>query len=85
MEKRMNMSVGHFTRLFRKISQVTPIEYLTNIRIEKAKRMLKADYKSNISEIAFQCGYSDLTYFSASFKKKIGESPSQFRNSSNTA
>lgn len=54
-------------------------EYLCNFRIEKAKRLLmKGAYKLN--EIAIMTGFKNSNYFSSVFKRIVGVSPSQFRN-----
>ena len=79
MAKRLNMSHEHFTRFFKRITGLAPVEYLTNIRIERAKEMLKEDYKSNIAQIAFKCGFSTPKHFSKIFKRKTGINPSQFK------
>ena len=54
------------------------VQYLTNVRLEKAKEMLRnSDYKTY--EIAEKTGFSEPNYFSFTFKKNIGMSPSQYR------
>lgn len=71
------MSEVHFRRLFREIYLITPIQYLTQLRINRAKDLLKGgDYP--ISRIAEMTGYSSVYYFSQAFKKEIGISPSRF-------
>ena len=53
-------------------------EYLTNIRIEKAKELLgNSDY--SMKEICVMVGYSDPTYFSRSFKKNVGVTPTEYK------
>ncbi|QGQ95039.1 response regulator [Paenibacillus psychroresistens] len=55
------------------------IEYLTKIRIEKAKLLLK-DARFKTYEVGDKVGYSDATYFSRVFKKIVGISPTEYRN-----
>lgn len=59
---------------------VTPLEYMTNLRMKKAETMLTAmgDGGYSVGEIAQQCGYDDALYFSRVFKKRFGCSPSAF-------
>ena len=55
------------------------MQYLTNVRLEKAKEMLRnSDAKTY--EIAEKSGFSEPNYFSFIFKKNVGVSPSQYRN-----
>lgn len=68
-------------QLFRKTKAllgVTPIEFLQNARLKKAAQLLH-ESKFNVSEIAYQCGYSSPGYFSTAFKGKFGCSPSEWR------
>lgn len=73
-----NMSEKNFRRLFFDIYNKTPYAYLQEFRIEKSKTMLRYTNKS-ISDIAIQCGFSDVYSFSHCFKKHIGASPSKYR------
>lgn len=63
---------------FKKAMGITPVEYIINLRIELAKNLLSTtDVK--IYDIAEQCGYKNVYYFSNAFKKITGMSPSTFR------
>ncbi|MDO5446728.1 MAG: helix-turn-helix domain-containing protein [Prevotellaceae bacterium] len=62
----------------KEILGVTPGKLITEARIKKACDML-ADESLSITEIAFSCGFSDPKYFSRSFKKATGETPSDYR------
>jgi len=53
--------------------------YLLRLRLEKAFGMLVAQRTMRVSEIAFACGFNDLSYFNRSFKKRFGEAPRAFR------
>jgi AraC-like DNA-binding protein len=68
-------------QLFRKTKALlgdTPIDFLQNVRLKNAAQLLR-ESKFNISEIAYQCGYSSPGYFSTAFKGKFGCSPSEWR------
>ncbi len=73
-----NMSKGNLIRVFKNATNQTPIEYLIEIRIQKAMDLLR---KTNlpISEIAYQVGFSDSNYFSRHFRDKVNSSPKEFR------
>ena len=83
MVEASNLSKYHFTRLFRKSTNMTPLNYLTMIRIDKALELLRLT-QSPIEEIAELVGYSNGNYFSKVFHKRVGMSPSQFRESKYT-
>ncbi len=72
------LSPNHFSTIFSQECKTTFIEYLTNVRIENAKRLIKTtDMKGY--DIAFECGFSDPHYFSFIFKKNTGLTPREFK------
>lgn len=71
------MSTVYFRKLFTSVMGVAPMQYVHNLRIEKAKEMLKSDY-GTLSDIAISLGYSGLYDFSRDFKKHTGVSPSKY-------
>lgn len=74
------LSPNHFSTIFSQECKTTFIEYLTNVRIENAKRLIKeSDMKGY--DIAYECGFSDPHYFSYIFKKNTGLSPREFKSS----
>lgn len=75
----IGISSGHLSRLFRKETDYTMMNYLINRRILAAKSLLK-DYSHKVYEVAEQVGYRDITYFSATFKKYVGISPSEYQD-----
>ncbi len=72
------MSKYHFTRVFKQVTGVTPLDYRNGIRIESAKELLQNGFLS-VSEISESLGYSSPAYFSDIFKKSVGVSPRKFR------
>ncbi len=81
LAKLCNLSLSSFKRDFKKVFNDTPSNFINNERIEKAKELLKATQLS-ISEVAYETGHADPSYFARLFKNKTGLSPSDFRNNS---
>jgi len=73
------LSKYHFTRLFHKSINITPIQYLTTIRINKSIELLKND-KLSIEDIALNVGFSNGNYFGKVFRASLGISPGEYRN-----
>lgn len=73
-----NFSPYYFIRIFKEETGKTPFEYLMDIRMRKAKELLKLNHLKVI-EIADSCCYSSPAYFSTVFKKHVGFSPSGYR------
>jgi AraC family transcriptional regulator len=76
----VGMNVDHFSRMFKRSTGLAPHQYLGNIRLERAKRLL-AEGETQIIDIAFEIGYANPSQFSAFFRKRTGVSPSEFRRS----
>jgi two-component system response regulator YesN len=74
-----NLSPSHFSTVFSRETCQTFKEYLTEIRINKAKELLRMTALRS-ADIAYQVGYNDPHYFSSVFKKNTGFSPIEFRS-----
>ncbi|REK62493.1 MAG: DNA-binding response regulator [Cohnella sp.] len=72
------MSMNYFSAMFKQYSGETFVEYLTRIRLEKAKELL-AGTALKTYEIAERVGYEDPQYFSVIFKRNVGMTPKEFR------
>jgi two-component system, response regulator YesN len=75
----VNLSPSHFSVVFGQETGQTFKDYLTEVRIQKAKELLRATALRSI-DISYQVGYNDPHYFSYVFKKNTGFSPSEFRS-----
>jgi AraC-like DNA-binding protein len=71
------MSTVYFRELFHKVYGVSPMNYIQNLRIRRAKEMLRSDY-SSITDIAFALGYNNIYEFSKAFKKHTGVPPTKY-------
>jgi AraC-like DNA-binding protein len=77
LAKIAGLSVSHYSRLFKKYTSYSPIDYLTHIRMDRAKELLAlSDYR--LKGVAQSVGYQDEFYFSRIFKKVVGVSPSDY-------
>lgn len=75
-----SVSPAHLNKLFKAAFDMSPIQYINNLRMDKAKElMMYSDF--NISQISELVGFSSIHYFSRYFKSKENISPSEFRNS----
>lgn len=75
---RAHLSPYHFLRVHQKVFGETPHEFLTRLRIERAKTLLAAG-SHNVTEACFEVGFSSLGSFSALFTRRVGLTPSEFR------
>jgi AraC-like DNA-binding protein/ligand-binding sensor protein len=74
----VNTSTFYFCKIFKKMTGINFTDYLSRIRIEKAKNLL-LNPNLRISEIAYEVGFQSLTHFNRVFKKIIGQSPTRYR------
>jgi AraC family transcriptional regulator len=72
-------SRGHFLRMFRAATGMTPHQYLMKRRTERAKRMLRDDEETSLIDIAARCGFSSQSHMTRVFRKQTGVTPSAFK------
>jgi AraC-like DNA-binding protein len=72
------MSMFYFCKTFKKVTGVHFTQYVTRVRVEKARHLL-LNQNYRISEIAFEVGFQSLTHFNRVFKNIAGQSPSDYR------
>jgi len=77
--KRFNVSPNHLSRLFRQQGHMTLADYITWVRLDRAKFMLRR-YEFRLAEVATRCGFQDVNYFFRVFKNKTGHTPSEYRS-----
>ena len=76
--KAVNTSTFYFCKVFKKATGLTFTDYLSRVRIEKAKNLL-LNPNLRVSEIAYEVGFQSLTHFNRVFRKLTGVSPSRYR------
>lgn len=78
MAEIVDISPQYLCRLFTSKLKMRPFEYLTKLRLQKAKEILLSTQSMSISDIATSVGYNDLSYFCAIFKKHEGITPREY-------
>ncbi|MGB7437676.1 MAG: AraC family transcriptional regulator [Candidatus Acidiferrum sp.] len=71
------LSEYHFHRLFRATFGLTPHDFQTRLRLERAKQMLAS--QRTVTEVCFEVGYESLGSFSSKFRAQFGRSPVEFQ------
>ena len=77
--RELGISEGHLSHIFKKETDYTLLNYLTRYRVHKAMELLR-DCRVKVYEVAELVGYRDITYFSATFKKLAGMTPSEYQD-----
>jgi len=78
LAREARLSRFHFLRSFRDAFSTTPHEYLTRVRLARARQLLLED-RASVTEVCFEVGFESLGSFSALFSRRMGESPATFR------
>ena len=73
-----HISVSSFTRIFKKELHATPVEYLIEIRLQQAKKLLRRK-EISITQVALRCGFNSSSHLSASFQRVLHMTPSEYR------
>jgi AraC family transcriptional regulator len=74
------LSTYHFARAFKRSFGIPPHRYHTNRRIERA-RMLLADARTSVADVALEVGFSGASAFAATFRRTTGQTPTDYRRS----
>lgn len=75
-----DISISQYNRIFRSLFNTSPVKYMNELRIEKAKKLL-TETQYSVLNIAQMCGFSDSYYFSKIFKEHTCWSPLKYRSS----
>ncbi len=74
----VSISAGSCLNCFNKILGTTPIQYLRSLRLDKAAELLRISHKT-AKEAALECGFNDVSYFTKSFRTKMGVTPKEYQ------
>mgnify|MGYP006180514731 CR=1 FL=1 len=77
---KFGMGKTKFTELVKKLTGYPPNSFIIQLRIEKAKAILEESEKVNLTDLAYQCGFSSLQHFTTYFSNRTGLSPSQYHH-----
>jgi len=77
-----NYSVYYFAHYFKEVTNVTFIEYLTSIRIEKACKLITLS-DNTLTNISFACGFKNIRAFNRAFKRRLCTTPTMYRKDNN--
>lgn len=78
LSKSIGISKFYLNRLFKELTNTTPVAYITNLRLTEAKSLLRGS-KLSLIEISTRCGFESQSYFSRTFKSAFGMTPSAYR------
>ncbi|MDB6077043.1 MAG: AraC family transcriptional regulator [Akkermansiaceae bacterium] len=78
LAKMLGMSYRNFYRTFQTVTEQTPAAYLQRLRLTKAAHFLQTTDRT-VTDIAFQCGFDDSSYFARCFRQRFGVSPRRFK------
>jgi AraC family transcriptional regulator, 4-hydroxyphenylacetate 3-monooxygenase operon regulatory protein len=79
MAQRCGMGTTHFGNLCKRITNMTPVEYLNYCRVETASALLVGAPDRSITDVAFACGFQSSQYFATVFRRLKGVSPREIR------
>ena len=78
LANQVSYSTYHFSRIFKKQIGISPLYYVSSLRLQKAKEML-LETNFTIRDIGLELGHQSLGTFTTQFTERVGQSPSQFR------
>jgi AraC family L-rhamnose operon regulatory protein RhaS len=79
MAEQCGLGVTQFIHLTKKLTNMTPVQYLTEGRLEMAAKLLKDPGRRSVLDVALDCGFSSSQYFANLFRKQFGSTPRDFR------
>ncbi|HSK73112.1 MAG TPA: helix-turn-helix transcriptional regulator [Pyrinomonadaceae bacterium] len=74
----VDVSPAHLQKLFKEEMGISPIQFIKQLRLEKARKLLETTFL-RVQQIGFEVGITDQSYLDREFKKKYGATPNQYR------
>ena len=81
LSRQFHLSPSHLSRMFKEVTGFGLNEFINQVRIKEAQRLLRTT-RYSVTEVAAQTGYDNITHFGRTFKKMTGSSPSRYRKAS---
>lgn len=82
LSKKFGLVPTYLSKLFKTYIGMSPSDFITHLRIEKSKELMKSQPQLLVKEISILVGYDDQHYFSRLFKKETGVGPTEYKNPS---
>ena len=79
MARQCGLGVTHFVHHCKRVTNMTPLQYLNHCRLEAAGRLLGEQSDRSVTEIALDCGFTSPQYFATVFGQHYGCSPREYR------
>lgn len=79
MAETLGYNRAYLSRLFKRHAGVTPIAFLTRIRVDRGKRLLRERPELTVEQVASSVGFPDALYFSKQFRRAFGATPTGYR------
>jgi two-component system, response regulator YesN len=79
LSRSLGFDLSHVTRIFKRFKGESPMQYLTRLRLQRARELLEQTPEIDVKTIGSMVGYTDAHYFARIFKKVAGLSPSEYR------
>lgn len=79
LAQQFGMGKTKFTDEVRRLTGYPPNSFIINLKLEKAKGMLRGEPKTSLSQIAYSCGFSSLQHFTSTFSQRTGITPAIYR------
>ena len=77
LAKEMNYSRRQLVRIIKKLTGLSPLNFIKEIRLQEARQLLEARQFSTIAEVSFEVGFAHPSYFSKVYQERFGKKPSE--------